>query len=87
MPRELLTRMVLLLDDLHRKTNVECAFGGAGSPWEFNLRDLLRWCHLAESATPPSRRSPSALYHCTQRPRKAAHKHAERKVLALSLVL
>ena len=61
MPRELLTRMVLLLDDLHHKTNVERAFGGAGSPWEFNLRDLLRWCHLAESA----RCIPSALYRCT----------------------
>ena len=65
MPRELLTRMVLLLDDLHCKTNVERAFGGAGSPWEFNLRDLLRWCHLAESAMPPFRCIPSALYHCT----------------------
>jgi len=23
---------------------------GAGGPWEFNLRDLLRWCELAEGA-------------------------------------
>ena len=27
-------------------------FAGAGGPWEFNLRDLLRWCQLAESAVP-----------------------------------
>ena len=27
-------------------------FAGAGGPWEFNLRDLLRWCELAESAVP-----------------------------------
>lgn len=23
---------------------------GAGGPWEFNLRDLLRWCELAGGA-------------------------------------
>ena len=24
-------------------------FAAAGGPWEFNLRDLLRWCQLIES--------------------------------------
>lgn len=26
------------------------SFGRFGAPWEFNLRDLLRWCQLAEAA-------------------------------------
>jgi len=26
-------------------------FARAGSPWEFNLRDILRWCDLAERST------------------------------------
>ncbi|GFR41364.1 hypothetical protein Agub_g2047, partial [Astrephomene gubernaculifera] len=28
-------------------------FAAAGGPWEFNLRDLLRWCDLVEGAVPP----------------------------------
>ena len=28
-------------------------FGSQGGPWEFNLRDLLRWCELAQSALAP----------------------------------
>jgi midasin len=50
MPSDLLLRVVLLLNDIHTQINVEHRFGGAGSPWEFNLRDLLRWCHLVEAA-------------------------------------
>lgn len=42
--------MVSFLDTLHRQANVERAFCAAGGPWEFNLRDLLRWCQLAQSA-------------------------------------
>lgn len=44
--------MVAFLADLHHAANVTCSFGAAGGPWEFNLRDLLRWCQLAESAVP-----------------------------------
>ena len=29
------------------------AFGRAGAPWEFNLRDVLRWCQLATAFTAP----------------------------------
>ena len=28
----------------------ERSFGRAGAPWEFNLRDVLRWCELSEAA-------------------------------------
>ena len=52
MPERLLDGMVAVLDDLHSRINVDHSFGGMGSPWEFNLRDLLRWCDLAEGAIP-----------------------------------
>ena len=52
MPAPTLHRMVACLQRLHHDANVSRAFGGAGGPWEFNLRDLLRWCELAESAVP-----------------------------------
>lgn len=42
-------QMVKLLSNLHAKVNLEHAFGGLGGPWEFNLRDLLRWSQLITS--------------------------------------
>lgn len=52
MPEALRRRMVAFLADLHHAANVARSFGAAGGPWEFNLRDLLRWCQLAEGAVP-----------------------------------
>ena len=31
---------------LHHVTMVESQWGQRGGPWEFNLRDLFRWCDL-----------------------------------------
>lgn len=51
-PEALRRRMATFLADLHHAANVARTFGSAGGPWEFNLRDLLRWCQLAEGAVP-----------------------------------
>lgn len=34
---------------VHRDVVEEHAYGVAGSPWEFNLRDIFRWCELCSS--------------------------------------
>ncbi|GAB4814206.1 hypothetical protein N2152v2_001252 [Parachlorella kessleri] len=52
MPPPTLDRMVAFLQRLHHDANVAITFAAAGGPWEFNLRDLLRWCELAEAAAP-----------------------------------
>ena len=52
LPQPLLERMVWLLNTLHQEVNTDRKFGGQGGPWEFNLRDLLRWCQLVEKAVP-----------------------------------
>jgi len=31
---------------LYQETVVEHGWGQKGGPWEFNLRDLFRWCDL-----------------------------------------
>jgi Midasin AAA lid domain len=51
-PEPLRRRMATFLADLHHAATVARTFGAAGGPWEFNLRDLLRWCQLAEGAVP-----------------------------------
>jgi Midasin AAA lid domain len=50
-PEQVLARMVACLGALHAAAAAGTGFGAAGGPWEFNLRDLLRWCELAEGAS------------------------------------
>jgi midasin len=45
-PADLLERMIAFNSRLHQATMVERTIGRAGSPWEFNLRDVLRWLDL-----------------------------------------
>jgi midasin (ATPase involved in ribosome maturation) len=41
-----LKKMIQFNEELYRDTMVLCKYGRKGSPWEFNLRDILRWCQL-----------------------------------------
>ncbi|ORZ38563.1 hypothetical protein BCR44DRAFT_1497173 [Catenaria anguillulae PL171] len=41
-------QMLEFNSQLHHTTMVTREFGMAGSPWEFNLRDVLRWLELME---------------------------------------
>ena len=34
---------------VHRAIIEESSFGRSGAPWEFNLRDVFRWCELSSS--------------------------------------
>lgn len=39
-------RMIVFNERINRQVCVERQWGTLGSPWEFNLRDLFRWCDL-----------------------------------------
>ncbi|GAC98481.1 hypothetical protein PHSY_006075 [Pseudozyma hubeiensis SY62] len=43
---EQLRRMIQFNFDLHHEVVVKHSFGRVGAPWEFNLRDLMRWLDL-----------------------------------------
>ncbi|KAI1760137.1 midasin [Hypoxylon sp. FL1150] len=45
-------QMIKFISNLETAIVVERAFGSQGSPWEFNLRDTLRWLHLLTSQDP-----------------------------------
>lgn len=52
-----LNRMITFNDRLQDEVMVRRSFGREGSPWEFNLRDLLRWLsllHIHDDAQAPS---------------------------------
>lgn len=46
---ELIKRAVAFVADLDKQVVIERSFGARGSPWEFNLRDILRWLALLTS--------------------------------------
>ena len=46
---EVVKRMVAFNCQLEKEVVRERRWGQEGSPWEFNLRDLLRWCKAMES--------------------------------------
>ncbi|KAJ8130086.1 hypothetical protein O1611_g3545 [Lasiodiplodia mahajangana] len=46
------SQMIKFISNLETRILVDRAFGSQGSPWEFNLRDTLRWLHLLTSPDP-----------------------------------
>jgi len=51
-PLESISAMVRFNDSLAAAANAAGgSFARAGAPWEFNLRDILRWCDLAEHSS------------------------------------
>ena len=46
--KSILKSMIEFNSRLHHDTMVLHKYGHFGSPWEFNLRDILRWCELME---------------------------------------
>ncbi|KAF4457552.1 hypothetical protein F53441_602 [Fusarium austroafricanum] len=47
-----ISQLIQFVSQLDHKLAVEKAFGTQGSPWEFNLRDVLRWLKLLDSPDP-----------------------------------
>ncbi|CAN8097186.1 unnamed protein product [Discula destructiva] len=49
---ENIQKMIRFVSSLDYETSVRKTFGSHGSPWEFNLRDSLRWLELLASKDP-----------------------------------
>lgn len=47
-PRPLLSKLIVFNKRLHEDTMLYHKFGQDGSPWEFNLRDVIRSCQIIE---------------------------------------
>ncbi|KAG6365441.1 hypothetical protein INS49_007052 [Diaporthe citri] len=48
-PQDTIQNMIRFVSALDYETSVRKSFGAHGSPWEFNLRDSLRWLELLAS--------------------------------------
>lgn len=49
---ETIQKMIRFVSSLDYETSMRKSFGSHGSPWEFNLRDSLRWLELLASKDP-----------------------------------
>lgn len=47
-----LRQMIIFNSNVHYEATVRRTVGRQGSPWEFNLRDIMRWLTLCESDNP-----------------------------------
>ncbi|PSR94588.1 hypothetical protein BD289DRAFT_404549 [Coniella lustricola] len=51
-PTDVIQKMIRFVSSLDYETSIRKSFGAHGSPWEFNLRDTLRWLELFASKDP-----------------------------------
>uniref|UniRef100_A0A8C3A4W9 Midasin n=1 Tax=Cyclopterus lumpus TaxID=8103 RepID=A0A8C3A4W9_CYCLU len=51
--KEIIAKMVEFSNKLVQEVCVERQWGQKGSPWEFNLRDMFRWCQLMQADQSP----------------------------------
>ncbi|KAI0769070.1 midasin [Trametes elegans] len=53
-PSEILEKMITYMGVLNEETMIKRSFAREGAPWEFNLRDVIRWTTLLCKADPPA---------------------------------
>ncbi|KAI0631943.1 midasin [Trametes polyzona] len=53
-PHHLLEKMITYMSVLNEETMVKRSFAREGAPWEFNLRDVIRWATLLGASEPPA---------------------------------
>lgn len=51
-PDEVVATLIKFVTQLEREVTTERRFGVEGAPWEFNLRDVLRWLQFLSSSLP-----------------------------------
>ncbi|KAF9592012.1 hypothetical protein IFM89_011595 [Coptis chinensis] len=54
-PKPLLSKLILFNKRLYSDTMISHNYGREGSPWEFNLRDIIRSCQIIEGAPESSK--------------------------------
>lgn len=53
-PETVLSNLICFNKRLFEDTMIHQKYGQEGSPWEFNLRDVIRSCQIIEGAYPSS---------------------------------
>ncbi|KAI0373653.1 midasin [Pilatotrama ljubarskyi] len=81
-PPESLEKMIAYMSVLNEETMVKRSFAREGAPWEFNLRDVIRWATLLCNSDPPAHPSQYLSTVILQRFRTPEDRHRARKIFA-----
>ncbi|XP_013402851.2 midasin-like [Lingula anatina] len=79
---DLLVKMIKFNSQMYEQTMVQCEWGQRGGPWEFNLRDVFRWCDLMIANQSPGHWAPEEYVHLIYSSRMRTNQDKE-KVQAL----
>ncbi|OAA69441.1 ATPase, AAA-5 [Cordyceps fumosorosea ARSEF 2679] len=52
LPVNVVSKLIQFVTEMDKQLVLDRSFGAQGGPWEFNLRDVLRWLHLLNSPDP-----------------------------------
>ncbi|TMW64993.1 hypothetical protein Poli38472_009160 [Pythium oligandrum] len=64
--KSVLERMIAFNTAIHKDTMEDCKYGRLGAPWEFNLRDVFRFCELLQQHDALFSAKPEALLEALQ---------------------
>ena len=56
--------MIHFVRTLQHEVSQRRSFGARGAPWDFNLRDVFRWCELMRDEQRPPHWSPGQFADC-----------------------
>ncbi|KAF8139191.1 hypothetical protein K438DRAFT_1996249 [Mycena galopus ATCC 62051] len=76
---EILQAMISFNTTLNEAVSIKRSFARAGSPWEFNLRDVLRWATLLSASASPAHPSELLRSVYLDRFREADDRHRARQ--------
>lgn len=74
---EVCDKMITLMSKLEEEVVIKKQWGSSGAPWEFNLRDTLRWLSLVESKGVTNNICPSDFFDLVVRQRLRSEKDRE----------
>lgn len=75
--KEICDKMISFMSKLEEEVVIKKQWGTSGAPWEFNLRDTLRWLSLVESPGITNTISPSDFFDLVVRQRFRTDKDKE----------
>ncbi|XP_064960659.1 midasin-like isoform X3 [Musa acuminata AAA Group] len=79
-PETLLTKLICFNNRLHEDTMISRKYGQEGSPWEFNLRDVMRSCQIIEDTSKEASMDRFLSIVYLQRMRTVADRHEVMKL-------
>ena len=78
--KDVCDKMILFMSKLEEQVVIKKQWGSSGAPWEFNLRDTLRWLSLVEAQGFSKQLSPSDFFNLVVKQRFRTAKDQQKAI-------